>query len=181
MTDRELIEGCMRNDRLCQQALFKRFAAKMKSICMRYINNKDDVNDVVQEGFIKVFKSLDKFNYQGSFEGWVRRAMVNTALTKLDRHSYEEEVELVPEIHESYDYTDIIGNISAKELRAEIAKLPEGYRIVFNMFVIEGYSHKEIGETLKIAEMTSRSQLSKARKMLQDRLKKNEIIIEHEH
>lgn len=181
MTDRELIEGCKRNDRACQEALYKRFAAKMKSICMRYLSNdKDDVEDVVQEGFIKIFKNIDQFNFGGPLGGWVRKTMVRTALTKVKQTGYSEEIELIPDMYEAGDYREIIGNISIKELRKLIASLPEGYRVVFNMFVIDGYTHEEIAAELKISGTTSRTQLFKARKMLQEKIKKSEIISVHE-
>ncbi len=181
MTDRELIEGCLRNDRLCQEKLFKKYSPLVKAICWRYLTQREDVNDVLQESFIKVFKNLDRFNFDGSFEGWVKRTVINTVFTKITRYNFNEEVELIPEMHESYDYREIIDAISVKELRQEIAALPTGYRLVFNMHVIEGYNHREIGEILKITEGTSRSQLIKARKMLQMRLlKKENKFIEHE-
>lgn len=180
MTDRELIEGCVNNNRICQEALFKKFAGKMKAVCMRYVTDKDDADDVLQEGFIKVFKNIQRFNYNGSFEGWVRRIMVNTALTKITRYSYKEEVALVHDNFESYDFRDIVDNISVKELMILINALPGGYKLVFNMYVLEGFSHKEIAESLNITEATSRSQLLKARLALQQKLKKTEITIAHE-
>ena len=176
MTDRELIEGCVKNDRICQEALFKMFAGKMKVVCLRYVNDRDDADDVLQEGFIKVFKNIERFGFNGSFEGWVRRIMVNTALTKISRHSYKEEVALVHDNFESYDYRDIVAGISAKELMVMINELPVGYKLVFNMYVLEGFSHKEIAMSLGVTEATSRSQLLKARLALQQRLKKSEII-----
>ncbi|HMR47342.1 MAG TPA: sigma-70 family RNA polymerase sigma factor [Bacteroidia bacterium] len=179
MTDRELIEGCIRGDRNCQKALFEKFAGKMKVVCMRYVNNHDDAEDVLQEGFIKVFKYIAKFSFEGSFEGWIRRIMVNAALTKITRHSYKEEVAMVHTNMPVYDYGDVIADMSAKELKAHINALPDGYRLVFNMYVIEGFSHKEIAESLHISEATSRSQLLKARLALQQKLKKNKITYSH--
>ena len=135
--------------------------------------------DVLQEGFIKLFKSLHQYTFQGSFEGWIRRIMVNTALTKMNRMSFKSEVDLIENYHDTFDFRDIIDTISAKEIRNMIAELPEGYRVVFNLYVVEGYSHKEIAETLGITENTSRSQLLKARLALQNKLKKTEIDIAH--
>jgi RNA polymerase sigma-70 factor (ECF subfamily) len=180
MTDREIIEGCINNKRSCQEFLFKKFAGKMKAVCLRYVNSHDDAEDVVQEGFIKVFKYIGRFKHDGSFEGWIRRIMVNTALTKIARHSYKEEVEMVHDNYESFDYRDILDGISAKELLALIAALPQGYRLVFNMYVIEGFSHKEIAEFLSVSEATSRSQLLKARITLQQKLKIMQHIVENE-
>ena len=179
MTDRELIEGCIRGERKCQKALFEKFAGKMKVVCMRYVNNHQDAEDVLQEGFIKVFKYISKFGFEGSFEGWIRKIMVNTALTKITRYSYNEEVALVHSNLPVYDYGDVIAEMSAKELKAHINALPDGYRLVFNMYVIEGFSHKEIADSLNISEATSRSQLLKARLALQQKLKKNKIAYSH--
>lgn len=179
MDEKQLIEGCIRNDRLCQEALFKRYAGKMKAVCMRYMRQSDEAEDVLQEGFIKLFKSLHQYTFQGSFEGWIRKIMVNTALTKMSRMSFKLEVDLIENYHDVFDYRDIIENISAKEIRTMISELPDGYRLVFNLYVMEGYSHKEIAETLGVTENTSRSQLLKARLALQNKLKKTEINIAH--
>lgn len=179
MDEKQLIEGCIRNDRLCQEALFKRYAGKMKAVCMRYMRQSDEAEDVLQEGFIKLFKSLHQYTFQGSFEGWIRRIMVNTALTKMNKMSFKLEVDLIENYHDTFDYRDIVESISVKEIRGMIAELPEGYRVVFNLYVVEGYSHKEIAETLGITENTSRSQLLKARLALQNKLKKTEIDIAH--
>ncbi len=179
MTDRELIEGCIRNERSFQEALFKRFAGKMKAVCMRYVNNSDDADDVLQEGFIKIFNNIGKFGFEGSFEGWVRRIMVNTALTRISKKNLSAEVTLVHDHYEVSDWNDAIADISAKELRAFINTLPQGYKIVFNMYVVEGFSHKEIAQYLNISEATSRSQLLKARLALQQLIKKSKIIYSH--
>ena len=180
MTEREIIEGCQRNDRRCQEALYKMFAGRMKVTCSRYLYGSADVKDVLQEGFIKVFNNINRYNFEGSFDGWVRRIIVNTCLTKLTRYNHSEEVELIPEIHESYEFKNIIGNMRVKEIRDMIASLPVGYKTVFNMSVIDGFTHHEIAQTLNITENTVRSQLLKARRALQELIIKSEQIIEHD-
>ena len=180
MTEREIIEGCKGNDRRCQEALYKMFAGRMKVTCSRYLTSSADIKDVLQDGFVKVFTNINRFNYEGSFDGWVRRIIVNTCLTKVTKYNHNEEVELIPEIHESYEYKNIIGNMHVKEIRDMIASLPVGYKTIFNMAVIDGFTHVEIAIALKISENTSRTQLLKARKALQELIIKSEQIIEHD-
>ena len=143
MNEKELIEACKNNDVRAQKLLYETFARKMMSVCLRYADNREMAEDFLQDGFIKVFSSIRSYSYEGSFEGWMRRIFVNTALEK----------------------------ISADELMELIAQLPPGFRTVFNMFAIEGYSHREIAETLNINESTSRSQYTRAKRLLQKWIK----------
>ena len=148
--------------------LYEKYAGKMLYVCLRYTKNKDEAQDVLQEAFIKVFSHLNSFKSEGSFEGWIRRIVVNCSLEFLrnkKRTLVFEDVEAANNLGETNN--NIIGNINAKELTDLIMKLPDGYRLVFNLFVIEGYGHKEIAEMLNITEGTSKSQLSKARMHLQ--------------
>ena len=170
---KEIVEGCLQNNRRSQEALFQMFYGKMLAVCMRYIPDHDTAQEVLQEGFIKVFDKLEVFDFKGSFEGWVRRIVVNTAIDSIRKakrapilkdNDNDFKMDASNEIEENE-------KIEMIELRAEkaveaIQKLSPGYRTVFNLFVIEDYSHKEIAEMLGISEGTSKSNLSKAKKNL---------------
>ena len=172
-TDKELIEKCLENDPRAQEFLYKRFSRRMYGVCLRFARNTLEADDILQEGFIKVFTFLKDFRQDGSFEGWIRRTFVNTAINYY--HSKENEwketsidkAESVQSVSE-----DALDIISAADLIEIIRELPEGYRLVFNLYVIEGYAHQEIAEMLHISESTSKSQLSRARMALQERLEK---------
>jgi RNA polymerase sigma factor (sigma-70 family) len=173
MEPEQLIKRCIDNDPVAQELLYRRYASKMFGVCLRYAPNKMEAEDILQEGFIKVFNNLKKFRGDGSFEGWIRRTMVNTAINhyrKNVRYFQDIDIDSV-DIHDTFD-KDGISNLTEAELLKLIQELPEGYRMVFNLYVIEGYSHKEIGEQLNIAENTSKSQLSRARGVLQAKVKK---------
>ncbi|MFL5752303.1 MAG: RNA polymerase sigma factor [Bacteroidia bacterium] len=180
-SEEELIKGCISEKRECQKLLYQKFAGKMMAVCFRYCKNRQEAEDVLQEGFIKVFRSISKFQGSGSFEGWVRRIMVNTALEELRRRKNQLLTDDIDEIYvqpESDLRTE--EKINAKELIRLIQELPAGYQLVFNLNVIEGYTHKEIGEMLGINEGTSKSQLAKARAYIQRLMSKNETIKETE-
>ncbi|MEO7316329.1 MAG: RNA polymerase sigma factor [Ginsengibacter sp.] len=159
-----------------QQALYNRFSAKMYGVCLRYAGNEHDADDILQEGFIKIFKNIAKFRSEGSFEGWVRRIFVNTAI-----EHYRKRVKLfnVTEAQENTiedDNLDALDVLAAKDIISVVNELSPGYKAVFNLHVIEGYSHKEIAELLGITEGTSKSQLARAKsvlkKLIEARLKK---------
>ena len=166
----------MREDRKCQIELFRRFAGKMLTVCRRYARHRLEAEDILQDAFVKVFDNLDKFQHKGSFEGWVRRIVVNTALKNYQKSSFQRErIGL-----ESYDDRPVdpeaISHLQEEELLNLVTQLPDGYRVVFNLYVIEGYSHKEIADMLEIGESTSRSQLVKARKLLKEKILKLQTI-----
>ena len=172
MTEDELIKGCVREDATCQKAVFDRYASRMLGVCHRYARNYADAEDILQDSFIKVFSKIKQFKGEGSFEGWVRRIVVNTAIKKYSLARYEKELS-------GYEITDNLQpteeatadtHLSEKDLLALINQLPDGYRIIFNLYVIEGYQHDEIAEMLGIQAGTSRSQLVKARLMLQKQI-----------
>lgn len=171
MNETQLIEGCKQHNPKAQKALYDTYARKMMSVCLRYGSNQETAEDLLQEGFIKVFSAIGSFEGSGSFEGWMRRIFVNTALEYLRKNDIlKESVEIDnTEVLQEVDYS-AIERISADELMELIAELPPGFRTVFNMFVIEGYSHKEIGDALGITESTSRSQLTRAKRLLQKKL-----------
>lgn len=176
MTDEELIKACIRNSPSAQKELFDRFSRKMMGVCSRYAEDSLEAQDIMQDGFIKVFNSMESFQYQGSLEGWIKRIMINTALDNYRRNKKRKyAVELDSEdAMEVKDQNQIVEGITKKFLLKLIQKLPEGYRIIFNMFAIEGYSHKEIASELGISINTSKSQYARARAYLQMELAKTE-------
>lgn len=167
MTEYELIEGCTRQDARCQRMLFDRYAGKMMGVCLRYANDAMEAEDMLQDAFIKVFQYMGQFKFEGAFEGWIRRIVVNTAI----RHLEKKKLHFKDIDDNSYDAPQIAPqaytHLGEDDLMKLINQLPEGYRMVFNLNAIEGYSHEEIAVMLNIQPGTSRSQLVKARKMLQ--------------
>lgn len=169
---RELIESCRKGDRMAQKSLFDFLAPKMFPVCLRYMDDRVSAEDVLQEGFITLFTKLDSYSGEGSFEGWARKIFVNTALMSLrktDALKLGGDLKLVQGMDSNVSTP--IQNIGYKELMKLIAQLSAGFRTVFNLYVLEGYSHKEIAEALGISENTSRSQLRRARMMLQQMIK----------
>lgn len=168
--EHDLIKGCKRGDHHAQQRLFDRHSSRMYGICLRYIKDTMQAEDVLVIAFTKVFERIGQFNGEGSFEGWIRRIVVNEALTSL-RKSRVMMAETDLEVAEREpDYQHLNDHLEADDLLKMIEKLPPGYRIVFNMYAIDGYSHREIAELLGISENTSKSQLSRARTYLQKML-----------
>jgi RNA polymerase sigma factor (sigma-70 family) len=171
ISESDLIEGCIQGDRRMQEELYRLFAPKIYAVCLRYSNNTEDAQDLLQEGFIKVYRNLHRFRAEGSFEGWIRRVFVNTSIEHFRKKSAK--LSMVSEKEES---TIEDNDISALESLAEkdviniIQELSPGYRTVFNLYVVEGYSHKEIGDMLGISEGTSKSQLARAKAVLQKKI-----------
>lgn len=168
---KDIVKGCLENDRQMQSTLYKMFAPKMYGLCLRYTVNSHDAQDILQEGFVKVFENLDKFRWKGSFEGWMKRIFVNLALDK-----YRSKMSLLSleDASETIEMSDgelnALDSISEKEILNLIRQLPDQYRMVFNLYVIEGYSHKELSDMLNIAESTSRSNLARAKIILKETL-----------
>ncbi len=156
--------------------LYDRFSGKMFAICVRYARNKAEAEDIMQDGFIKVFRKMHTFKHKGSFEGWIRKIMVHSALKFLKKGSNKNEFNTLEDVKERPVQSKAISNITEKELLELIDELPLGYKTVFNLYVIEGYKHNEIADLLGIGESTSRSQLLKARKYLQSALKKMQLL-----
>jgi RNA polymerase sigma factor (sigma-70 family) len=170
-TDKELIERCLENDSRAQEFLYKRFSRRMYGICLRFARNTLEADDILQEGFIKVFSYLKDFRQEGSLEGWVRRTIVNTAINYYNSKQNEWNETSIDKAESYQSVTEeILDKISTADLLNIIHELPEGYRMVFNLYIIEGYNHQEIAEMLHISENTSKSQLSRARMALQERL-----------
>lgn len=167
-----IIQGCLRGDRLSQKQLFDRFSGKMLAVCMRYSKHRMEAEDLLQDGFIKVFTNLQQYKFEGPFEQWVRRIMINNAIKNCHRKSFQNEFNAGEDLPEAVGNPEAVDLMAEKELLRLINELPEGYKVVFNLYAIEGYSHKEIASSLNIEESTSRSQLVKARKALQDKINK---------
>lgn len=164
----DLINGCLQGNRRMQEELYRRFSPRMYAVCLRYAGNAEEAEDILQEGFIKVFKKLDSFRGEGSFEGWMRRIFVNTAIEHFRRKRYLMPVTEKEENTIEGKYISALDELGAKDIMALIQELSPGYRTVFNMYVVEGYTHKEIADMLGISEGTSKSQLSRAKVILQD-------------
>ena len=175
--DLQLIDSCIKGDRTSQKVLYDRLAPRMFPLCMRYIGDRIMAEDILQDGFITLFTRLESYKGEGSFEGWARKIFVTTALMSLrkkDALKMSEELDVVRGM--KADIPSQGQNIGYKELMKLVMELPAGFRTVFNMYAIEGYSHKEIGEMLGISETTSRTQLSRARIWLQNKIKEIENV-----
>ncbi len=172
----ELIESCKSNNRDAQYKLYSLLSGKMFAVCLRYAKNREAAEDLLQEGFVKVFVNIDKFRGDGSFEGWVRRIIVNTAVEHYRKSTKMYPVMNVDDINKDIQWADTGDELELEDLMKMIDKLSHGYKTVFNLYVVEGFSHKEIGEMLEISEGTSKSQLARARYLLMDMVKKSEIV-----
>ena len=170
MNETEMIRGCLKNDRASQKALYEQFYSRMLGVCLRYSKDRDEAKDILHEGFLKVFNSLKTFNGTGSFEGWIRRIMVNTAIDHLRKNKQNYLIvstvyanEKAAGIAEEVNEDELAINIDKEEILRAVQELTPAYRTVFNLFVIEEYTHREIAELLDISEGTSKSNLSKAK------------------
>lgn len=165
-----MIEGCLRQDRQAQQLLYRQFAGKMYAVCCRYVKDRMQAEDVLVMAFTKIFERLSQYKGDGSFEGWIRRVMVNESLTYLRKHkNMYLETDIEAAAFEP-DYQKMENVLEADDMMKMIEAMPTGYRTVFNMYAIDGYSHEEIAQQLGISENTSKSQLSRARVYLQKKL-----------
>jgi RNA polymerase sigma factor (sigma-70 family) len=176
MTDEQLLQGCKEKNLNAQKLLYERFAKKMMGVCLRYADSTAEAQDILQDAFIKIFEKMDSYHGTGSLEGWIKKVMVNTALDNFRKNKHERNnIELDVNIASHNSYEESYDSLSAKDLLKIIQKLPIGYRTVFNLFAIEGYSHKEIGEMLGINESTSKSQYSRAKSHLQKAIQLEKI------
>ena len=180
LTERELVEGCQREDRRAQETLYTRFARRMYAVCLRYARHRSEADDLLQEGFIRVYDKLGGFRMEGSLEGWIRRIMVHTCINNYRRKSFQNERFGMEHVPEGAEEPLALGQLGEAQLLALVQALPEGYRMVFNLFAIEGYDHAEIATLIGCQESTSRSQLAKARRMLQQRIGANDPEELHE-
>ena len=173
-SDTDILQGCIRQQPRAQRELFDRYAPQLLGICMRYAANREDAEDILQEGFVKIFNNITAFKGEGSLMAWMRRIVINTAITHYHRtlrYRYHSDINEVRE--NNYDEPAFgVSDFTQEELGKVIQSMPDGYRMVFCMYAIDGYKHREIAEALKIDENTSKSQYSRARRWLQERLGK---------
>jgi len=155
-----------------QEELYRRFSPRMYAVCLRYASSSEEAEDILQEGFIKIFKKLGSYRGDGSFEGWIRRIFVNTAIEHFRRRKYLQPVTEKEENTLEGKFLSVLDELGEKDILELVRQLSPGYRTVFNMYVVEGYTHREIGDMLGISEGTSKSQLSRAKVILQDMVKK---------
>lgn len=167
----DLLEGCRRGERRAQELLYRSLSSKMLAVCMRYAGNDAEAEDMLQNGFIKVFGGVSSFRGDGSFEGWIRRVIVNTAIEMYRKNARTLKTVDLSEVYDAEQGTFNMDRLEQLDLLRIIQLLPDGYRMVFNLYAIEGYSHKEIAEKLQISEGASKSQLSRARSWLKEKIK----------
>ncbi len=166
----EIIKGCVAGKSEAQEALYRKYSGKLFGICLRYTKDYSAAEDVLQEGFIKILTNISSYKGTGAFEGWMRRVVINTALERFRKQFQMYSITEVNESDIGLKYENILENINAKDLLELIKELPPAYKMVFNLYAIDGYSHKEIGDKLNISIGTSKSNLSRARKILQSKV-----------
>ena len=177
MTEQAIIAGCLQNDVAAQRELYNRYSPKMLSVCYRFAQSREDGEDMLQEGFIKVFTQMHTFQNKGAFEGWIRRIIVHACINFLKKHKkFNESVDLAYADYIQVKEETVPSIMQARQIIECIRLLPLGYRTVLNLYALEGYSHKEIGQMLDIEESTSRSQYTRAKSMLENILIRKQII-----
>lgn len=167
VSEAELVQGCQEGNRLIQRRVYEQYSSRMLALCRRYVKNEMDAEEVLINGFLKVFERIGQFKSDGSFEGWIRRIMVNESLNHLRKQRLMYAEVEIENLANDLDYSTYENEMDAEELLKLVEQLPVGYRTIFNLYAIEGFSHKEIAESLNITESTSKSQLSRARVHLQ--------------
>jgi RNA polymerase sigma factor (sigma-70 family) len=177
MTEDAIFQGCLKNQAAAQRELYNRYSPKMLAVCYRFAHNREDAEDMLQEGFIKIFSQIHTFQNKGAFEGWIRRIVVHTCINSLKKNKrFSESVDILHAGSVQVREESVPSVVQAKQIVECIRILPIGYRTVLNLYAIEGYSHKEISVMLDIEESTSRSQYTRARQMLEDILIKKNIL-----
>src|SRR5260221_1688883 len=177
MTEEAILKGCLHDDAVAQRELYNKYSPKMLAVCYRFAHNREDAEDMLQEGFIKVFSQMHTFENRGAFEGWIRRIIVHTCINILKKNKkFNESVDLIHATGIQIREESVPAIIQAKQVVECIRLLPIGYRTVLNLYAVEGYSHREISNVLDIEESTSRSQYTRARAMLEEILVKKKIL-----
>lgn len=178
MTEEAILKGCLTNNAVAQRELYNKYSPKMLAVCYRFAHNREDAEDMLQEGFIKVFSQIHTFENRGAFEGWIRRIVVHTCINILKKNKkFNESVDIIHATSVQVREESVPSIVQAKQVVECIRLLPIGYRTVLNLYAIEGYSHKEIADILEIEESTSRSQYTRAKAMLEDILLRKKIIV----
>jgi RNA polymerase sigma factor (sigma-70 family) len=170
MTEEHLIEGCRKNDRNSQKRLYEKYFETMSFVCFRYVKDKDQAHELVHEGFIKVFKKIDSYKHSGSFEGWIRRIMVNVCLDYLRKQKKFQREVSIEAAYEASLPEEALSDLQAEYILEKVQELPDPLRTVFQLYVVEGYAHKEIAKKLGFGASTSRAYLTEARKQLRKSL-----------
>jgi len=170
MSEEQLIKGCLNGERSTQEELYFLYSRKMMGLCMRYVGNRETARDLLQDGFVKVFTSLNLFSGKGSLESWIRKIFQNLIMEHLRKKDFLYDTMDLNSIQSTAEDNSTVSRLSAEMIMEMVRQLPDGFRTVFNLFAIEGYSHKEIGDMLQISEATSRSQYARARLWLQKRM-----------
>ncbi|MEO8405167.1 MAG: sigma-70 family RNA polymerase sigma factor [Chitinophagaceae bacterium] len=182
MTEEAILKGCLINDATAQRELYNKYSAKMLAVCYRYAHNREDAEDMLQEGFIKIFLQIHTFENRGAFEGWIRRIIVHTCINILKKNKkFNESVDIIHATGIQVREESVPAIIQAKQVIECIRVLPIGYRTVLNLYAIEGYTHREISGMLDIEESTSRSQYTRAKAMLEDILIRKKIMQKPKH
>lgn len=177
MTEDAILKGCLNKEPLAQRELYNKYSPKMLAVCYRFAHNREDAEDMLQEGFIKVYTQIHTFENRGAFEGWIRRIIVHTCINILKKNKkFNESVDIIHATGVQVREESVPSVIQAKQVVECIRILPIGYRTVLNLYAIEGYSHREISDMLDIEESTSRSQYTRAKAMLEDILLRKKII-----
>ncbi len=171
---KEIIEACVKGDRVAQRNLYDLFSKRMYVVCLRYAKSQQVAEDILQDSFIKIFKNLKNYRGESRLDYWIKRIIINTALNSQRKKLYMYPMVDIEDVHHVYDQSNTISNLRMEELLNMIRTLPTGCRAVFNLFAIEGYSHKEIAELLEVSEGTSKSQFFRARKLLQEKIAEEE-------
>ena len=177
MTEEAILKGCLNNDASAQRELYNKYSPKMLAVCYRFAHNREDAEDMLQEGFIKVFLQIHTFENRGAFEGWIRRIVVHTCINILKKNKkFNESIDIIHATGVQVREESVSAIIQAKQVVECIRMLPIGYRTVLNLYAVEGYSHREISNMLDIEESTSRSQYTRAKAMLEDILIRKRIL-----
>ncbi len=177
MTEEAMLKGCIHNQAAAQQELYYRYSPKMLSVCYRYAKSREDAEDMLQEGFIKIFGQLRQFQNRGALEGWIRKIIVHTCINNLKKNKkFTESVDIIHASGVHIREESVPSIVQAKQVVECIRMLPIGYRTVLNLYAVEGSSHREIATMLDIEESTSRSQYTRAKAMLEDILIKKHIL-----
>lgn len=174
MLDKELVSACVKGDRVAQKNLYDIFAKRMYVVCLRYTKSQQEAEDILQDSFIKVFKNIKGYRGESRLDFWIKRIVINTALNSLRKKLYMYPMVDIEDVKHEFHQSKALSDFRMEELLAMIQELPTGCKTVFNLFAIEGYSHKEIAESLGVSEGTSKSQFSRAKKLLQEKLAEEE-------